>query len=145
MDLKTILDRRQALNKKGTLTDREIKSLVKEWHANSPEEELNALMVEMVMKAMEKKLEKHNVEQLGKLLIKRKDGTMRVLVNQMEGLHKHGNKRDQNCSNRTADPQVRRKCLRIYGAQFQLDKSEFIDKSSFMVSRRRKGDALCVC
>ena len=123
MDLKTILDRRQALNKKGTLTDREIKSLVKEWHVNSPEEELNALTVAMVMKAMEEKLEKYNVEQLGKLLIKRKDGTMRVLVNQTEGLHKHENKRDQNCSNRTADLQVRRKWLRIYGAQLQLDKS----------------------
>jgi hypothetical protein len=45
-------------NKKGTLTDREIKSLVKEWHANRPEEELDALMVAMEMKAMEKKLKK---------------------------------------------------------------------------------------
>jgi hypothetical protein len=34
---------------------------------------------------MEKKLEKYNVEQFGKLPIERKDGTMRVLVNQMGG------------------------------------------------------------
>ncbi len=81
MDIKTMLDRRQALSKKETLTDREIKSLVKEWHDNRPEEELNALTVAMEMKAMEKKLEKYNVEQLGKLPIERKDGTMRVLVN----------------------------------------------------------------
>ncbi len=80
-----MLDRRQALNKKGTLTDREIKSLVKEWHDNRPEEELNALTVVMEMKAMEKKLNKYNVEQLGKLPIKREDDTMRVLVNQMGG------------------------------------------------------------
>ena len=37
MDIKTMLDRQQALNKKGKLTDREIKSLVKEWHDNRPE------------------------------------------------------------------------------------------------------------
>jgi hypothetical protein len=59
--------------------------LVKEWHDDRPEEELNALMVAIEMKAMEKKLEKYNVEQLGELPIERKDGTMRVLVNQMGG------------------------------------------------------------
>ncbi len=80
-----MLDRQQALNKKETLTDREIKSLIKEWHDNRPEEELNALMVAMEIKAMEKKLEKYNVEQLGELPIEREDGTMRVLVNQMGG------------------------------------------------------------
>ncbi len=37
------------------------------------------------MKAMEKKLTKYNVEQLGKLPFEREDCTMRVLVNQMGG------------------------------------------------------------
>ncbi len=37
------------------------------------------------MKAMAKKLNKYNEEQLGKLPIKKEDGTMRVLVNQMGG------------------------------------------------------------
>ncbi len=37
------------------------------------------------MKAMEKKLEKYIVKQLGELPIEREDGTMRVLVNQMGG------------------------------------------------------------
>ena len=58
------------------------------------------------------------------------------------GLCKHGNERDKNCSNQTADPQVRHKCVRIYGTQLQLGKSEFIDESSIMVSRRRKRDTL---
>ncbi len=80
-----MLDRRQALNKKGTLTDGEIKSLVKEWHDKWAEEDLNALMVVMEMKAMEKKLTKYNVEQLGEMPIKREDSTMRVLVSQMGG------------------------------------------------------------
>ena len=75
-----MLDRRQALNKKGTLMDGEIKSLVKEWHGNRAEEDLNALMVSMEMKAMEKKLMKYDVEQLGELPIEREDGTLRVLV-----------------------------------------------------------------
>ncbi len=51
-----MFDRQQALNNKGTLTDKEIKLLVKEWHDKRAEEDLNALAVAMEMKAMEKKL-----------------------------------------------------------------------------------------
>ncbi len=75
-----MLDRRQALNKKGTLTDGEIKSLVKEWHDNRTEAELNHETVEMELKAMETKLTKYNMERLGELPIERKDSTMRVLI-----------------------------------------------------------------
>jgi hypothetical protein len=87
MDIKKILERRQVLNRKGTLTDGEIKSLVKEWHDTRTEAELNHGMVEMEMKAMEKKLSKYNVEQLGELPIEREDGTMRVLIFQMGDVH----------------------------------------------------------
>jgi hypothetical protein len=85
LDIKNMLDRRQALNKKGTLTDGEIELLVKEWHDKRAEEDLNALTVAMEMKAMEKKLMKYNVEQLGEMPIEREDSTMRVLVSQMGG------------------------------------------------------------
>jgi hypothetical protein len=85
MEIKNMLDRQQALNKKRTLTDGEIKLLVKEWHDKRAEEDLNALTVSMEMKAMEKKLMKYNVEQLGEMPIEREDGTMRVLVSQMCG------------------------------------------------------------
>lgn len=85
MDIKKILDRQQTLNKKGTLTDGEIKSLVKEWHNRRTEAELNQVSVEMEMKAMEKKLTKYNVERLGEMPIERDNGTMRVLVSQMRG------------------------------------------------------------
>jgi hypothetical protein len=56
-----MFDRWQALNKKGTLTDGEIKSLVRDWHDRRTEEELNHVTVEMEMKAMEKKLAKYNL------------------------------------------------------------------------------------
>jgi hypothetical protein len=39
----------------------------------------------MEMKAMEKKLTKYNVEQLGDIPMEREDGTMRMLVSQMGG------------------------------------------------------------
>ncbi len=54
--------------------------MVKEWHDKRAEEDLNALTVLMGMKAMEKKLMKYDVEQLGELPIEREDGTLRVLV-----------------------------------------------------------------
>jgi hypothetical protein len=59
--------------------------LVKEWHDKRTEAELNHGAVEMEMKAMEKKLSKYNMEQLGELPTEWEDGTMRVLVSQMEG------------------------------------------------------------
>ena len=78
------------LNKKGTLTDGEIKSLVKEWHDRRTEEELHHISVEMEMKALEKKLTKYNVERLGGMPTEREDGTMRVLVSQMGGCASRG-------------------------------------------------------
>jgi hypothetical protein len=85
MDIKKMLDRQQALNNKGAFTDGEIKSLVKDWHDRRSERELNQESVEMEMKAMEKKLMKYNVKQLGDIPLEREDGTMRVLVSQMGG------------------------------------------------------------
>ena len=82
MDIKKMLDRQQVLRKKGTLTDGEIKSLVKEWHDTRSEAELNNATVEMEMKAMAKKLQRYNVERLGELPTEREDSTMRVLVSQ---------------------------------------------------------------
>ena len=61
-----MLDRQQALRKKGSLTDGEIKSLVKEWHDTRTEAELNSDTVKMEMTAMAKKLSRYNVERLGK-------------------------------------------------------------------------------
>ncbi len=49
-----MLDRQQALNKKGTLKDGEIKSLVREWHDSRSEGELNHVAIETEMKTMEK-------------------------------------------------------------------------------------------
>jgi hypothetical protein len=59
--------------------------LVKEWHDNRTEAELNHETAEMELKAMEKKLTKYNVEQLGDLPNEREDGTTRVLICQMGG------------------------------------------------------------
>ena len=80
-----MLDRQQALRKKGSLTDGEIKSLVKEWHDTRTEAELNSDTVKMEMMAMAKKLSRYNVERLGNMPTEREDGTMRVLVSQMGG------------------------------------------------------------
>jgi hypothetical protein len=41
-----------AQNKKGTLSDKEIKSLVKEWHNTRAEDKLNTRTVRMEIKAM---------------------------------------------------------------------------------------------
>jgi hypothetical protein len=85
LDIKQILDRKAALNKKGTLSDQEIKSLVKEWHDTRTEAKLNKVTVRMEMKALKSKVRKYNVPQLGEIPEVRDDGNMRILVCKMGG------------------------------------------------------------
>jgi hypothetical protein len=85
LDIKQNLDRKAALNKKGTLLDQEIKSLVKEWHDTRTGAKLNKVTVRMEIEALESKVRKCNVPQLGEILEERDDGNMRILVCQMGG------------------------------------------------------------
>ncbi len=85
MDIKLLLDRCIVKNKRGSLTEREIQMLVKDWHDRRLEGDLRHETIEMETKAMEKKLRKYNVEQLGEMPLEWEDGTMRILVCQMGG------------------------------------------------------------
>ena len=55
IEVKQLIERRQLSNKKGKLPDGEIKLLVKDWHNQRAEEEINQTTVKMEMKAMEKR------------------------------------------------------------------------------------------
>ncbi len=68
MDIKLLLDRHIVKNKRGSLTEREIQMLVKDWHDRHSEGDLRLETIEMEIKSMEKKLRKYNVEQLGEML-----------------------------------------------------------------------------
>jgi hypothetical protein len=85
MDIKQMLDRQIVQNEKGTLTDGEIRSLVRAWQDQRTENKLNSTTVEMELKAMEKKLQTYNVEQLGDIPVEREDRTIRIMVCQMGG------------------------------------------------------------
>jgi hypothetical protein len=85
MDIKLLLDRRIVKNKRGSLTEREIQMLVKDWHDRRSERDLRQETIEMETKSMEKKLRKYNVELLGEMPLEREDGTMRILVCQLGG------------------------------------------------------------
>jgi hypothetical protein len=85
LEIKQIMDRRSSQQKQGKLTDAEIKGLVKDWHDQRKEGDLNKDVVEREMKTMEAKLERCNVDQLGQIPIEREDGTMRIMVRQMRG------------------------------------------------------------
>jgi hypothetical protein len=76
MDIKLLLDRRIAKNKKGSLTDREIQLLVKDWHDRCSEGDLQQETIEMETKSMEKKLRKYSMEQLGEIPLEQEDETM---------------------------------------------------------------------
>jgi hypothetical protein len=79
------MDRRSTPQKQGKLTDAEIKGLVKDWHDQRKERDLNKAVVEREMKTLEAKLVRYNVDQLGEIPFEREDGTMRIMVCQMGG------------------------------------------------------------
>ncbi len=85
IDIKLLLDRRTVKNKKGSLSEKEIQILVKDWYDRQAEEDLRQETIEMETKAMENKLKRYNVEQLGEIPVDREDGMMRILVCQMGG------------------------------------------------------------
>jgi hypothetical protein len=85
LEIKHLMDRQSTQQKKGKLTDAEIKGLVKEWYDRRTEGDLNKAVIDREMRAIEDKLAKYNVEQLAEVPIKREDETMRILVCQMGG------------------------------------------------------------
>ena len=72
LEIKQIMDRWLTQQKQRKLTDAEIKGLVKDWHDQRTEGDLNKAVMDREMKAMEKK---YNVDQLGGIPIER--GRMR--------------------------------------------------------------------
>jgi molecular chaperone DnaK (HSP70) len=79
-EIKQLIEKRTILNKRGKLTDEEIKALVKELHDHRAEEELNDKTVEREMRGMELTIARYNVEQLGDTPLEREDGAVRILV-----------------------------------------------------------------
>jgi hypothetical protein len=67
------------------LTPREIKILVQEIHDRREESKLDPGTRDREMAAMQKKIKRYNVAELGDLPQEREDGTMRILVCQMGG------------------------------------------------------------
>ena len=70
LEIKQIMDKRSTQQKQGKLTDAEIKVLVKDWHEQRREGDLN---------------KEYNVDQLGEIPLEREDGTMIIMVCQMGG------------------------------------------------------------
>jgi hypothetical protein len=85
LEIKLLLDRRIVKNKRSSLSEREIQTLVKDWHNRRLEGDLQQGTIEMEVKSMEKKLRRYNVEQLGETPLEWEDGTMRIVVCQMGG------------------------------------------------------------
>jgi hypothetical protein len=85
MEINQLLDRKVIENKRGTLTNGEIKLLVQEIHDCQRESKLEHGTAEKEMEATKKKILCYNIEQLEVIPMEREDGTMRILVYQMGG------------------------------------------------------------
>jgi hypothetical protein len=106
MDIKQILDRKAAENKRGTLTMGEIKLLVQEIHNSRKESKLEPEMREREMAAMQKKIKIQRRSAGGSTTVtKRRDHENLSMPNGR--LRKLGNERDKDRSNRTAHKEIR--------------------------------------
>jgi hypothetical protein len=85
MEIKQPLDRKVIKNKRGTLTNRDIKLLVQEIQDHWREGKLQQSTVEMEIRAIQRKIQRYDVEQLGEIPMEREDRTMRILICQMGG------------------------------------------------------------
>jgi hypothetical protein len=85
MEIKQLIDRKVIENKKGTLTQGEIRQLVKDLHDQRQEDKLEQGTADKEMEAMRRKIQHYNVEQLGGIPPERDNGAMRILVCQMGG------------------------------------------------------------
>jgi hypothetical protein len=85
MDIKQILDRKIIENKWGPLTNGKIHLLVQEIPNRQRESKLDLGTAERDMEAMQKKIERYNITQLGDIPMEREDGTMQILVCPMGG------------------------------------------------------------
>ncbi len=59
--------------------------MVQEIHDRRTEGKLQQGIAEKEMRAMQKKIQRYNMEQLGEVPREREDGTMRIIVYQMGG------------------------------------------------------------
>ncbi len=62
LEIKLLLDRCIVKNKRGSLSEKEIQTLVKDWHDRRSEGDLQQGTIEMETKSMEKKLRRYNVD-----------------------------------------------------------------------------------
>jgi hypothetical protein len=77
-EIKKLIDRQQLYNKKGRLTESEIKTLVDDWHDKREEDSINQETLDRETRSMEKALNNYNVEQLGDIPTEREDGAIRI-------------------------------------------------------------------
>ncbi len=141
LDIKQILDRKAALNKKGTLLDQEIKSHVKEWHDTRTEAKLNEVTVRMEMKALKSKVRKYSVPQLGEILEERDDDNMRILVRQMGGCTSKEIKEIKIAVVEKMIRQYDMNVLAFLKLNFNLVQCKFISKPGLLAPQRRKRNA----
>jgi hypothetical protein len=85
LEIKKLMDRWSAQQKKRNLTNVEIMDLIKELYDRRMEGDLSKVVINREMQAIKEKLAKYNVEHLGEIPIMREDGTMPILVCQMGG------------------------------------------------------------
>ena len=82
-DIKQIMERRLAQQKRGILTENEINHIVKDWGDQRAEEELDKTAIKREVRRLERKFKRYNVAELGSMPSEKEEGRCRMLYCQL--------------------------------------------------------------
>ena len=82
-DIKKIMDRKTAQQKRGMLTKHKTSHIVQDWKDQEGEEELDKAATRWEVKRPEKRFKKYNVSELGNMSEDKENGRCRILYYQL--------------------------------------------------------------
>ena len=95
IEIKTIIERKLALQKRGFLTDEEVQDAVAEIQDERMEEDLDTEMIAQEIKRLNEKMVKYNSRPVGNMTLEKEDGRVRLVFGQMNNMStkKEGSRR----------------------------------------------------
>ena len=86
IEIKSVIERKLAHQKRGFLTDREVQETVAEMQDERLEEDLDSEMIAEEIKRLNKKIEKYNSKPVGSMTLDVEEGRVRLLFGQMNNM-----------------------------------------------------------
>ena len=86
IEIKSIIERKLARQKRGYMSEREVQDAVAEWQDKRIEEELDSEMIAHEIKRLNDKMVKYNARPVGNMTLDMEEGRVRMVFGQMNDM-----------------------------------------------------------